>query len=90
MIEEGLRRAGAHDDIDQMVTEFLVHYEANIAAENRPFPGAVASLEALTSAGVRLAVCTNKRENLARKLIQALNLEHYFSGVTGHLRRFKA
>ena len=37
MIEEGLRRAGAHDDIDQMVTEFLVHYEANIAAESRPF-----------------------------------------------------
>ena len=83
MIEEGLRRAGAHDDIDQMVTEFLVHYEANIAAESRPFPGAVASLEALTSAGVRLALCTNKRENLARKLIQALNLEHYFTGVAG-------
>ena len=36
IIEEGLRRAGAHDDIDQMVTEFLVHYEANIAAEESP------------------------------------------------------
>src|SRR6478672_8540539 len=77
MIEESLRRAGAHDDVDQMLAEFLVHYEANIAAASRPFPGAVASLEALASAGANLALCTNKRERLTRKLIQALELEHY-------------
>jgi phosphoglycolate phosphatase len=83
MIEESLRRAGAHDDIDQMLGEFLVHYEANIAAASRPFPGAVASLEAFASAGANLALCTNKRERLTRKLIRALELEHYFSGVAG-------
>ena len=38
MIEEALRRAGAEDDVDRMLTEFLVHYEANIAAESGPFP----------------------------------------------------
>ena len=47
MIEEGLRRAGAHED-QPVVTEFLVHYEANIADETRSFPGAVTSLEALS------------------------------------------
>jgi len=83
MIEESLRRASARDDIDQMMAEFLVHYEANIAVESRPFPGAVASLEALASAGARLALCTNKRESLTRKLIQALDIEHYFDGVAG-------
>jgi phosphoglycolate phosphatase len=83
MIEEGLRRAGAHDNVDQMVTEFLIHYEANIATESRPFPGAVDSLEVLTSAGAKLAICTNKRESLARKLLQALELQHYFVGVAG-------
>ena len=40
MIEQALRRAGASDDVDRMLAEFLVHYEANIAAESRPFPGA--------------------------------------------------
>jgi phosphoglycolate phosphatase len=28
MIEDALRRAGAHEDIDGMLAEFLVHYEA--------------------------------------------------------------
>ena len=32
MIEEALRRAGAEDDVDPMLAEFLAHYEANIAA----------------------------------------------------------
>jgi phosphoglycolate phosphatase len=83
MIEEGLRRAGAHDDVDQMLIEFLEHYENNIAAESRPFPGAVAALEQLASAGAKLALCTNKREGLTRKLLSALSLEDYFDGIAG-------
>src|SRR6476660_9188301 len=76
MIEEALRRAAAAEDIDEMLAEFLVHYEANIAAEGRPFPGAVASLEALAASRARLAICTNKREYLTRKLLEALGLQH--------------
>jgi phosphoglycolate phosphatase len=83
MIEDALRRAGAHENIDEMLADFLVHYEANIAAESRPFPGAVASLEALTRTGARLAVCTNKREYLSRKLLAALDLDRYFHGIAG-------
>ncbi len=83
MIEEALRRAGAEEDINEMLADFLVHYEANIAAESRPFPGAVDLLEALAAAGARLAVCTNKREYLTRKLLQALGLQHYFHSVAG-------
>jgi len=83
MIEEALRRAGAAEDIDEMLAKFLVHYEANIAAESRPFPGAVASRETLAKAGARLAVCTNKREYLSRKLLEALGLRHYFTSVAG-------
>lgn len=83
MIEEALRRAGASEDIDEMLAEFLVHYEANIATESRPFPGAIASLETLAAAGARLAVCTNKREHLSRKLLEALGLKHFFLTVAG-------
>src|SRR5262249_1908122 len=83
MIEEALRRAGAAEDIEEMLSEFLVPYEANIAAESRPFPGAVASFEALAASGARLAICTNKREYLTRKLLEALSLQHYFHGIAG-------
>src|SRR6476620_9083064 len=54
------------------------------AAESRPFPGAVASLEMLAKAGARLAVCTNKREYHSRKLLEALGLQYYFRSVAGH------
>ena len=36
MIEEALASAGARGDVDRMLAEFLVHYEANIARESPP------------------------------------------------------
>jgi phosphoglycolate phosphatase len=83
MIEEALRRLRARGDIDLMLEEFLVHYEANIATESRPYPGAVAALESLAARGATLAICTNKREHLTRKLLQELDLTRYFSGLAG-------
>jgi len=83
MIEEALRRTGAEDDVDRMLAEFLIHYEANIANDSRPFPGAVAALEALAAQGATLAVCTNKREYLSRKLLEELDLARYFAGLAG-------
>jgi phosphoglycolate phosphatase len=83
MIEDGLRRAGASGDVDRMLAEFLVHYEANIAAESRPYPGAIAALDAFAAGGARLALCTNKREYLTRRLLDVLGLAHYFQGVAG-------
>jgi len=83
MIEEALRRTGANDDVDRMLAEFLVHYEVNIANDSRPFPGAVAALEALAAEGATLAVCTNKREHLSRKLLEQLDLARYFAGLAG-------
>lgn len=83
MIETALRRISATDDVDQMLAEFLVHYEANIAAESCPFPGVVAALERLSSSGAILAVCTNKRERLSRMLLQALGLDAYFAALAG-------
>jgi phosphoglycolate phosphatase len=81
MIEEALRIAGTEDDVDQMLAEFLVHYEANIATESRPFPGVEEALEQLAASGATLAVCTNKREYLSRKLLQELGLARHFAAV---------
>jgi phosphoglycolate phosphatase len=75
--------AGIEDDVDRMLAEFLEHYEANIAAQSRPFPGAVDVLERLAEAGARLAVCTNKRESLSRTLLQELGLSGHFAAIAG-------
>jgi phosphoglycolate phosphatase len=83
MIEEALRRTSAQDDVDAMLAEFLIHYEANIAHDSRPFPGAVAALERLAAQGATLAVCTNKREHLSRKLLEQLDLARYFASIAG-------
>lgn len=83
MIEEALASAGARGDVDRMLAEFLVHYEANIARESRPYPGALAALDRLAAHGATLAICTNKRERLSRLLLQELGIEHYFSALAG-------
>ena len=80
MIREAL---GAEPDTQPILDDFLVHYEANIAAESRPFPGAVATLERLTARGARLAVCTNKRAHLANLLLEALGMHHHFAAIAG-------
>ena len=83
MIEAALARTGADENIDEMLAAFLVHYESNIANESRPFPEATKVLARLEAAGARLAVCTNKREYLARKLLRALDLDGRFQAIAG-------
>jgi phosphoglycolate phosphatase len=57
---------------------------AGIAAEPAMiFPGAVQALAHLTSAGHRCAVVTNKPENLARLLLDQLDLSRFFAAVVG-------
>ncbi len=70
-------------DVERLLDLFLGYYEANIARESRAFPGAVDAISALTAAGARLAVCTNKRESLSRALLTALDLDRHFHGLAG-------
>jgi phosphoglycolate phosphatase len=43
----------------------------------------VATLDRLAAQGATLAVCTNKREYLSRRLLEALQLDSYFAAVAG-------
>lgn len=69
--------------ITDALPRFLAHYEAHIADTSRPFPGVVDALAELRSAGFRLAICTNKTERLARKLLAELGLASSFVAVCG-------
>jgi phosphoglycolate phosphatase len=85
MIEEGLARhaAGNGLDADDLLPRFLDYYAAHIADESQPFDGAVAALDALSEAGAQLAILTNKREGLSRRLLSALDLDERFAQIVG-------
>jgi phosphoglycolate phosphatase len=70
-------------ELHDLFEVFIVHYTANIAARSLPYPNAVAAIDALKNEGATLAVCTNKIEAHARAVLAALNLDRYFSAVTG-------
>lgn len=86
MIVEALRssqRSLSETETDALMVPFLDYYEANIARESRPFPHAVATVEALRRAGARLAICTNKREALSLRLLAALGMVDLFDAIVG-------
>lgn len=64
-------------------TKLRAYYGAAIAVETRPYPGVRETLGSLRAAGWRLAVCTNKPEELSRQLLAELQLDDYFEAVAG-------
>lgn len=69
-----------HEDLFE---RFLDHYRANIARRTVLFEGAAACLDAFQEAGWRLAVCTNKSESLALRLLEKLDVTKRFAAVSG-------
>jgi phosphoglycolate phosphatase len=62
---------------------FMTDYEAEAAVLTRPFDGIPAVLDGLAADGWRMAVCTNKPEAAARKLLDALGLSARFAALGG-------
>lgn len=70
-------------EIDKLLETFLEYYAGNLANRSRPYHGAVEALETLHARGARLAICTNKREALSLRLLDALSLTSRFAGIAG-------
>lgn len=85
LLINGLNATGGSSaaQVEAGLPVFLDHYSANIARRSRPFEGAERALDALAADGVALAVCTNKREALARELIAALGWTQRFGAIVG-------
>jgi phosphoglycolate phosphatase len=69
--------------LQQLFGDFLAHYEARIADESHLFPGVEAALDRFEAAGWTFAVCTNKIEAPARKLLAALGTADRFRAIVG-------
>jgi phosphoglycolate phosphatase len=76
-------RPGAKADLDRMFGAFIEHYAAHIADRSRPFPELATALDRLAAEGHRLAVCTNKLEWLAVRLLNTLKLTQRFAVICG-------
>lgn len=86
LIERAARRAGVVFDtrkLDGLTERFVEVYAADIARESRPFPYVEATLDALSAAGARLSVCTNKRTGLSQMLLDAVGLSARFAAIVG-------
>ncbi len=68
---------------DAALDEFLRDYGAHAAERTRAYPGVEPTLDALLTAGWRLAVCTNKPAALAGALLAALGLAEKFAAIGG-------
>jgi phosphoglycolate phosphatase len=62
---------------------FLEHYEANLCKFTLIYDGLPTALEDLKNAGIALAICTNKPEALAAKLIEELGWSGLFDAIVG-------
>ncbi|SDG01171.1 phosphoglycolate phosphatase [Limimonas halophila] len=87
LVSGGLAEVG-HAPADEearqrLVARFLELYAAAPAAHSRPFPGVADTLAALAADGWRLAVCTNKPQHLAERILADLDLDRHFGAVVG-------
>lgn len=86
MLESGLaalHHEASTEQLHRLGERLVIHYEANIAAKTRLFPGFIEVAKNLRLAGARLALCTNKRERLTLRLLSALNIRPLFDAVAG-------
>jgi phosphoglycolate phosphatase len=86
LLEKGLAATGTMtpDLVEAGVAPFLAFYADHVAVGSRPYPGVEAALVALSAAGSRLAICTNKPVALSRALVSALGWDARFAANLGY------
>ena len=73
----------SEEELQRMLAVFVEHYSGAMPGVSVPYPGLVDAMDLLAGAGYRLAVCTNKLEGLARRLLDGLALTPRFAAITG-------
>lgn len=86
MLRLGLTRLGRAADaavLDEYYPLLIEAYGRDIDSRTVMYPGAMASVHALKTAGYRVAVCTNKPEALALELLKRLGVLDAFDAMLG-------
>lgn len=69
--------------IDRLTQAFYDEYVRQESLETTLFDGAETCLERLRSAGTRIGICSNKPDELCRKLVTELGVSSYFDVIQG-------
>ena len=77
------RRPLPVDEHDRLYALFVEHYNDAMPGRSLPYPGVPDALDRFEQAGWLMAVCTNKFEAMAVRLLTALGLAHRFAAITG-------
>lgn len=86
MLERALKVTGGPvpaDRFEELHDILLTHYSANISANTVTYDGCLEALDLLAKRGCKLAIVTNKAEDLARKLIAELGITDRFASIIG-------
>ncbi len=86
MIERALALRDIEVDgpvFEGLFDRFLDFYGANMPGSSSPFPGLPAAMDRLEHDMMPMAVCTNKMEALAVRLLDSLAMRSRFSAVLG-------
>jgi phosphoglycolate phosphatase len=90
LISQAMEASGApvtEADMPSLTDIFIAHYTSHIADGTRLFPGVTPTLAALKADGARLAVLTNKPQELTDLLLPRLGLDGVFAAVYGAGRK---
>jgi phosphoglycolate phosphatase len=86
MLERARQAAGrpaTPAEMDVMMKDFLDYYRDNMPGRSRPYEHVIEAIEAFRARDFRVAVCTNKVEASAVRLLKALGIDTLFSAICG-------
>jgi phosphoglycolate phosphatase len=86
LIEQAMEAVGhvlSPEELPPLLEIFMRHYRDHIADGSVLFPGVLSTLEGLKAGGARLAILTNKPQELADLLIPRMGLRALFEEVYG-------
>lgn len=85
MLRLGFSRSGTHgeDEVERQFPRFIDYYDSAIDHHTFLYPGAMDAVENLKSDGYAVAICTNKPEAQAVKLLRSLGVLDAFGAMLG-------
>jgi 2-phosphoglycolate phosphatase len=69
--------------VEEAVARYRAHHQTVMFTETRLMPGVAETIPELSRRGLRLGVCSNKRVEFTRQLVEAFGLGPYFACVLG-------
>lgn len=83
LVSQCLRDKGADDQLARALPMFKARYAEHYFQDTTCYTGVRPMLAQFHSAGKRMAIATNKVERLTWRILEALELAHFFQSVVG-------